>query len=83
MSLLSYEAFLSDTLVAIPKIHIPSLTRIKENEEKIFDELMKTIREVPKRIEQEYGACRVITNLGNYQDSKHLHFHIVSDDKVQ
>ena len=23
-----------------------------------------------------YGGCRVATNLGRYQDSKHLHFHV-------
>jgi histidine triad (HIT) family protein len=37
---------------------------------------------IPKKhisslITLEYGACRVITNLGKYQDSKHLHFHVV------
>ena len=26
----------------------------------------------------EHGACRVLTNLGRYQDSKHLHFHVNS-----
>ena len=25
-------------------------------------------------------ACRILTNLGEYQDSKHLHFHIASGD---
>ena len=32
-----------------------------------------------KRIAQvvaEHGGARVLTNLGCYQDSKHLHFHI-------
>ena len=24
----------------------------------------------------EQGACRVLTNLGRYQDSKHLHWHV-------
>ena len=28
-------------------------------------------------VTKENGACKVITNLGNYQDSKHLHWHIV------
>ena len=27
---------------------------------------------------REHGACRVITNLGRYQDSKHLHWHVVA-----
>jgi histidine triad (HIT) family protein len=28
----------------------------------------------------EQGACRVLTNLGDYQDSKHLHWHIISGE---
>ena len=27
---------------------------------------------------EEHGACRVLTNLGKYQDSKHLHWHVSS-----
>ncbi|MCM3236274.1 HIT domain-containing protein [Heyndrickxia oleronia] len=69
-------------IVAIPKKHIPSLTRIDECDQKIFYELIETVRKVAWKIEQEYGACRVITNLGNYQESKHLHWHIVSGKRI-
>ena len=69
-------------IVAIPKKHIPSLTRIDECDQKILYELIETVRKVAWKIEQEYGACRVITNLGNYQESKHLHWHIVSGKRI-
>ncbi len=69
-------------IVAIPKKHIPSLTRIDECVQKILYELIETVRKVAWKIEQEYGACRVITNLGNYQESKHLHWHIVSGKRI-
>ncbi|MDH5159301.1 HIT domain-containing protein [Heyndrickxia oleronia] len=69
-------------IVAIPKKHIPSLTRIDEGDQKILYELIETVRKVAWKIEQEYGSCRVITNLGNYQESKHLHWHIVSGKRI-
>ncbi|WLD94610.1 HIT domain-containing protein [Alkalihalobacillus sp. AL-G] len=65
-------------IVAIPKKHIPSLTKINESDNDLFNELMNVVRIVASQVELEYGACRVITNLGDYQDSKHLHWHIVS-----
>jgi histidine triad (HIT) family protein len=37
---------------------------------------------VASDVTREYGACRVLTNLGRYQDSKHLHFHANSGDPL-
>ncbi|WP_221569299.1 HIT domain-containing protein [Alkalihalobacillus sp. TS-13] len=74
----SYEVH----IVAIPKVHIPSLTKIDDKELDIFNELMNVVRKVAYKVETDYGACRVITNLGRYQDSKHLHRHIISGDKI-
>jgi histidine triad (HIT) family protein len=31
----------------------------------------------------EHGACRVITNLGEYQDSKHLHWHVAAGQPLK
>ncbi|MGR3764052.1 HIT domain-containing protein [Rossellomorea sp. NS-SX7] len=70
-------------IVAIPKKHIPSLTEIREEDHHVFVELMDTVRKVADDVEKEYEACRVITNLGKYQDSKHLHFHIVSGEVIK
>jgi histidine triad (HIT) family protein len=41
-------------------------------------ELLSVVKEVAAKVKNEYGACRVLTNLGDYQDSKHLHIHITS-----
>lgn len=68
-------------IVAIPKKHIPSLTKLDQNDKELFFELMDVVKLVAVKVEEEYGACRVITNLGKYQDSKHLHWHIVSGPK--
>ncbi len=65
-------------IVAIPKKHIPSLITLEESDDKLLLELLGVIKQVASMVTEENGACRVITNLGDYQDSKHLHWHIVS-----
>lgn len=62
-------------IVVVPKQHIDSLLTV-ENE--LLIELMEVAKKVAKMVLEEQGAARVITNLGEYQDSKHLHFHVVS-----
>jgi histidine triad (HIT) family protein len=64
-------------IVAIPKKHISSLITLEESDNDIILELMGVIKKVAAMVTEENGACKVITNLGNYQDSKHLHWHIV------
>ena len=35
------------------------------------------------QVTREHGACRVLTNLGRYQDSKHLHFHVNTGEPLR
>ncbi|MDM5317398.1 HIT domain-containing protein [Fictibacillus sp. b24] len=65
-------------IVTIPKKHITSLLDLKEEDNELILEMIKVIKEVTAIVTKEHGACKVITNIGNYQDSKHLHWHIVS-----
>ena len=70
-------------IVAIPKIHIPSLITLEESDNELLLELLKVIKKVATMVTEENGACRVITNLGSYQESKHLHWHIVSGKPIR
>lgn len=70
-------------IVVIPKRHISSLLTIQESDNELLLELIGVIKQVAARINGEYGACRVSTNLGNYQDSKHLHWHISYGEKLR
>ncbi|KMK75858.1 HIT domain-containing protein [Alkalihalobacillus pseudalcaliphilus] len=70
-------------IVAIPKKHIHSLITLEEGEQGILLELLSVIRKVAADVTEEHGACRVLTNLGEYQDSKHLHWHILSGEKLR
>lgn len=67
-------------IVVIPKQHIPSLTDLGGADEAQLHELLRVVRDVAAQVEQEHGAARVLTNLGAYQDSKHLHFHVNHGD---
>jgi histidine triad (HIT) family protein len=69
-------------IVVIPKRHIDSLLAVKPEENAILLELLAVIQQVAADVLAEHGACRVITNLGRYQDSKHLHWHVVSGDRL-
>lgn len=65
-------------IVVIPKRHVPSLTDLGDDGEALLPELLGLVRRVAARVESEHGAARVLTNLGRYQDSKHLHWHVCS-----
>ena len=70
-------------IVVIPKRHIASLTALTAEDDDLLLEMMGVIREIAARVVAEHGACRVITNLGEYQDSKHLHWHVVSGERLK
>jgi len=69
-------------IVVIPKEHVPSLTDLGGHPEELVFTLFRAVRKIAADVEREHGACRVLTNLGRYQDSKHLHFHIVSGEAL-
>ena len=63
-------------IVVIPKKHVPSLIDLGNHDEKLLTEVLAVVRDIAKQVSDKYGAARVLTNLGEYQDSKHLHFHV-------
>jgi histidine triad (HIT) family protein len=65
-------------IVVIPKQHVPSLTNLGIASPDVLVRMLDVVRQVAAEVEATYGACRVLTNLGRYQDSKHLHFHVNS-----
>jgi len=70
-------------IVVIPKRHIPSLLTLEEGDDDLLIELISVIKQVAAEVTAEHGACRVLTNLGQYQDSKHLHWHVAYGDPLR
>ena len=63
-------------IVVIPKRHVSSLLTLQETDNQLLIDLFTVVKKVANGVVQQKGACRVLTNLGQYQDSKHLHWHI-------
>ena len=68
-------------IVVIPKQHISSLLALTTQDDGLLLEIIEVVKAIAQRTVEEYGACRVVTNLGAYQDSKHLHWHVVFGTK--
>lgn len=66
-------------IVVIPKQHVPSLLDAGES---LLLEIMAIIQQVARTVTAEHGACFVLTNIGDYQSSKHLHWHVAFGEKL-
>ncbi len=70
-------------IVVVPKRHIASLLTLEKAEDDILIELFAVIKQIAATVVEEHGGARILTNLGKYQDSKHLHFHINFGDPLR
>src|SRR5690348_7951318 len=65
-------------IVVIPKKHIASLTTVTREDAELMARLFTVVQSVARDVEHSAGEAAVLTNLGRYQDSKHLHIHVHS-----
>lgn len=66
----------TEHIVVVPKQHLESLITLTAADEPIVRELFAVVQRVAAEVRDRHGAARVLTNLGDYQDSKHLHIHV-------
>lgn len=67
-------------IVVIPRAHIPSLLELEDGT--LTAELVAIVRRVAREVLQERGSCRIVANLGAYQESEHMHWHVLSGDPI-
>lgn len=60
-------------IVVIPKQHVDSVLTVEDD---LLIELLGVVRSIAATVLGQHGACRILTNLGEYQESKHLHWHV-------
>lgn len=70
-------------VVVIPKRHVASLLALGEDDSALLLELIAVVRQIASQVVEEHGACRIVTNLGEYQESKHLHWHVASGQPLR
>ncbi len=70
-------------IVVVPRRHIESLATLDSTEEGLMLELIQTLAELTQPISSIYGGCRVSTNIGSYQETKHLHWYIHAGKRLR
>jgi histidine triad (HIT) family protein len=70
-------------IVIIPKQHIDSLSSIESTNSLLAIEFMQAIQKITEQLEREWGGCRVSSNVGNYQSSKHLHWYVHAGKRLR
>lgn len=70
-------------IVVVPKQHISSFLALTEEHNELLFEMLGLIQLLATNVVCELGGARIITNLGTYQDSKHLHFHVCAGDPIK
>ena len=68
-------------IVIIPKKHIESLTAIKPSDHPILVEILEVAKDLTIRLGLEKNGAKIITNMGIFQDTPHLHVHLLSGEK--
>lgn len=63
-------------IIVIPKKHILSFLTVSSEETEILSDVLQVVKQVASKLEKDYGACTISTNIGNYQSNKHMHWHV-------
>jgi histidine triad (HIT) family protein len=66
-------------IVVISRLHLPEMTELEDWG--TLDDLIRLVREVAISVSRERGGCRIVVNVGSYQRSGHLHWHVIAGDK--
>jgi len=69
-------------IVVVPKKHVASLLTLSGDDDILTLQVLDVIKTLAQRVLDQHGAAAVLTNLGTYQDSRHLHFHISSGEPL-
>jgi histidine triad (HIT) family protein len=75
--------FYEKHIVVIPKKHILSIITVQPDEMDIMKEIFNIIKEVATKMNEEFGACTVSTNVGEYQSNKHMHWHVHYGNRIR
>ena len=70
-------------IVAVPKRHIASFTSLGPADSGDALALFAAVQHIAREVETTTGAACVETNVGEHQDSKHLHVHIHSGARLR
>ncbi|MEM6263230.1 MAG: UPF0158 family protein [Bacteroidota bacterium] len=68
-------------VVVIPKKRSRTFTEFPDGPS--MNGFMTLLREVAQKVEAKFGGCRVVTNVGDYQTEKFMHWHVYFGKKLR
>ena len=78
------KPFWEKHVVIIPKEHIWDVRHVDDIS--LYAEILKVARDILREIPQEEldeKGAQILTNVGKWQDTPHLHFHIAIGQKIR
>jgi histidine triad (HIT) family protein len=69
-------------IVVIPKAHVASLVA-EDAPEGLVEETLRVVQRVARHVAVAEGEAAVMTYIGRFQHSKHLHWHVVAGDQLR
>lgn len=76
------KPFYAIHIVIIPKKHILDLSSLNDDELLILNEIMLVARNLSQTLDKEQWI-RLVTNIGAFQDTPHMHFHLIAGKKLR
>ena len=76
------DPYFENHAVIIPKAHIESLSSYP-NEPDLNTDLFKAMKYVTNLFEENFGGCRISSNIGDHQSTKHLHWYIHQGKRIR
>ncbi len=68
-------------IVILPKQHIDDFAAFEDQDLSLMQEILVVARNLSRKLGKTQGI-RLVTNLGKFQDSPHLHFHLISGQPI-
>lgn len=78
------QPFYEKHIVIIPKEHILDIRHV--NDTSLYEEILTVARDIIRSIPEEEiqnKGVQFLTNIGKWQDTPHLHFHIAIGNKIR
>lgn len=77
------QPYFEHHIVIIPKTHIASMSHEESTNARLAVAFMEAIQFVTRALEKEVGGCRVSSNVGSYQSTKHLHWYVHAGKRLR
>ena len=69
-------------IIVIPKVHVDNMVTLFRLRHDLLDEMMDVLSAVIDMVRNENGGCRLTTNFGTLQATKHLHWHVYVSERM-